>query len=53
MNKYDENDKQVIMEKLQTCIDPLEYSKPLCKIVSGLICTDEVNVYNAIDLGKD
>ncbi len=50
--KYDENDRQVIREKLQTCIDPLNTASHLLNIVTGHICTDEVNVHNAIDLGK-
>ncbi len=50
--KYDENDRQVIREKLQTCIDPLNTASHLVNIVTGHICTDEVNVHNAIDLGK-
>ncbi len=50
--KYDENDRQVIREKLQTCIDPSNTASHLVNIVTGHICTDEVNVHNAIDLGK-
>ena len=33
-------------------LDPLNTASHLVNIVSGHICTDEVNVYNAIDLGK-
>ena len=49
---YPENDRQVISGKLYTCIDPLNTASHLVNIVSGHICTDEVNLYNAIDLGK-
>ena len=53
--KYDENDRQVIMDKLKLCIDPLNtagQASALVNIVSGRICPDEVNVYDAVDLGK-
>ena len=53
--KYDENDWQVITEKLKTCIDPLYTAGQtftLVNIVSGHICPNEVNVHDAIDLGK-
>ena len=49
--KYDENDRQVI----KTCIDPLNtagQASVLVNIVSGHICLDEVNVHDAVDLGK-
>ena len=51
----DQNDRQVIREKLKTCIDPLNtagQASALVNIVSGHICTDEVNVHDAVDLGK-
>ena len=38
-----ENDREVIRKKLQTCIDPLNTASHHVKIVSGHICTDEVN----------
>ena len=44
--KYDEKDRQVIREKLKTCIDPLNtagQASALINIVSGHICPDEVN----------
>ena len=47
--KYDEND----WPKL--CIDPLNIAgqaHALVNIVSGCICPDEVNVHDAVDLGK-
>ena len=46
--KYDENDRQVIREKLKTCIDAGQASV----LVSGHICPDEVNIHDAVDLGK-
>ncbi len=42
--KYDENDRQVIREKLQTCIDPLNTASHLVNIVTGHICTTEVTL---------
>ena len=54
--KYDENDdRQVIREKLKLCIDPLNtasQASALVNKVSGRICPDEVNVHDAVDLGK-
>ena len=53
--KYDENDRQVIMDKLKLCIDPLNtagLASSLVNLVPGRICPDEVNVYDAVDLGK-
>ena len=53
--KYDENDKQFVREKLKTCIDPLNtagQASALVNIISGLICPDEVNEHDAVDLGK-
>ena len=53
--KYDENDRQVIKEKLKLSIDPLNtagQASALVNIVSGRICPDEVNVHDAVDLGK-
>ena len=53
--KYDENDRHVIMEKLKLCIDPLNTAgqvSALVNIVSGCICPDEINVHDAVDLGK-
>ena len=43
----------IIRGKLQTYIDPLNTASHLVNIVSGHICTDEVNIYNAIDLSPD
>ena len=42
-------------EKLKLCIDPLNtagQASALVNIVSGHICPDEVNVHDAVDLGK-
>ena len=53
--KYDENDRQVIKEKLKLYIDPLNtagQASALVNIVSGRICPDAVNVHHAVDLGK-
>ena len=53
--KYDENHRQVIREELKLCIDPLNtagQASALVNIVSGSICPDEVNVHDAVDLGK-
>ena len=53
--KYDENARQVIRKKLKLCIDPLNTPGPasaLVNIVSARICPDEVNVHDAVDLGK-
>ena len=44
--KYDENDRQVIRDKLKLWIDPLYTAgqiSTLVNIVSGCICPDEVN----------
>ena len=52
---YDENDRQVIREKLKLCIDPLNtagQASALVNIISGRICPDEVNALDAVDLGK-
>ena len=49
--KYDENDRQVIREKLEFCIDPLNtvgQASALINIISGHICPDEVNVHDAV-----
>ena len=53
--KYDKNDRQVIREELKLCIDPLNtagQASALVNIVSGRICPDEINVHDAVDLGK-
>ena len=53
--KYDENDREVIMEKLKLCIDPLNtagQTSALVNIVSGRICPGEVNVHDAVDRGQ-
>ena len=53
--KYDENYRQVKREKLKLCIDPLNtagQASALVNIVSGRICPDEVNIHDAVDLGK-
>ena len=53
--KYDENDRQVIMEKLKLCIDPLNtagQASALVNIVSGRICPVEINVHDAVDLDQ-
>ena len=53
--KYDENDRQVIREKLKLCIDPLStagQASALVNTVSGRICPDEINGHDAIDLDQ-
>ena len=53
--KYDENERQVIREKLKFCIDPLNtagQASALVNLVSGHMFPDEVNVHDAVDLGK-
>ena len=53
--KYDENDRQVNREKLKLCNDLLYTAgqvSALVNIVSGFIFPDELNVHDAVDLGK-
>ena len=53
--KYDEMTGKSLGEKKKLCIDPLNtagQASALVNIVSGRICPDEVNVHNAVDLGK-
>ena len=50
--KYYENDRQVISKIFQTCIDPMNTASHLVNIVSGHICTDEVNVYKCYGPGQ-
>ena len=52
---YDENDRQVIREKLKLCINPLNrtgQASALVNIVSGRICPDEVNVHVLLTWAK-
>ena len=52
--KYDENDRKVIRKKPKL-FDPLNtagQASAFVNIVSGSICPDEVNVHDAVDLGK-
>lgn len=53
--KYDENDRKAIREKLSKCIDPMNaaaHPASLANIVTGRICPAEVNVQDAVTLGK-
>ena len=51
--KYDESDRQVIREKPKLCIDRTAGQvSALVNIISGHICQDNINVHDAVDLGK-
>ena len=52
---YDENERLVNREILKLCNDPLNTAgqvSALVNIVSGRIFPDELNVHDAVDLGK-